>query len=93
MAIIVITGANRGIGRELARLWVAAGDRVITGNRAGVASAPGAEVLALDVTDGASVKAFAAALDGVAVDVLVNNAGTIGPDRQSAETWTSRGSP
>lgn len=85
MALVVITGGNRGIGLELARLYSSAGDRLVLGIRKPEAAAglPG-EALALDVGDDSSVAAFAAALDGRAVDILVNNAGIIGPDRQSA---------
>jgi NAD(P)-dependent dehydrogenase (short-subunit alcohol dehydrogenase family) len=39
--------------------------------------------LPLDVAEGDSVARFAAALGGRAVDILINNAGIIGPDRQS----------
>lgn len=87
---LVLTGANRGIGLELARRFLAAGGwRIHAGCRA-----PGrAEALAhlaaahpdrltihaLDVTDGASVAAFAQALGETHVDVLLNNAGMLNP--------------
>lgn len=84
MARIVITGGNRGIGRELARLYAAAGDEVVLGlRRSDVASGLPGEILALDVSSDESVAAFAAALKGRTVDLLINNAGVIGPDRQS----------
>ncbi len=38
----------------------------------------------LDVGDSESVASFATALAGRAVDILINNAGVLGPDRQSA---------
>lgn len=84
MARVVITGGNRGIGLELAKLYAAAGDEVILGVRHPVEGLPG-EALALDVGDDGSVAAFAAALAGRPVDVLINNAGIIGPDRQSPQ--------
>jgi len=84
MARVVITGGNRGIGLELARLYAEAGDEVVLGvRRPETASGAPGEVLPLDVASDASVGAFAEALGGRPVDVLVNNAGVIGPGRQS----------
>jgi NAD(P)-dependent dehydrogenase (short-subunit alcohol dehydrogenase family) len=85
MATVVITGGNRGIGFQLARLYAEAGDQVVLGVRSPKADAdlPG-ETFPLDVSDDKSVAAFAKALNGRAVDILINNAGIIGPDRQSA---------
>ncbi|MCE7797288.1 SDR family oxidoreductase [Sphingobium sufflavum] len=84
MATVVITGANRGIGRELAQLYAAAGHDLLLGVRQpdGAPTLPG-EILPLDVADDGSVTAFADALRDRTVDILINNAGVIGPDRQS----------
>jgi NAD(P)-dependent dehydrogenase (short-subunit alcohol dehydrogenase family) len=77
--IAVVTGANRGIGREIARKLVASGlDVVVTARDAADGRAASADVgaryLSLDVTDASSIDALAIELrDGV--DVLVNNAG------------------
>lgn len=83
---ILITGANRGIGLELARQYAADGWRVIgTARRPEAATelrAIGAIVMPLDVTDQASVDRLARDLDGQAIDVLVNNAGI------QSLTWT-----
>lgn len=85
MATIVITGGNRGIGLHLARIYAAAGDHVIIGTRKPETAQdlPG-EALTLDVSDDASVAAFANALAGRPVDILINNAGISGPKQQTA---------
>jgi NADP-dependent 3-hydroxy acid dehydrogenase YdfG len=73
-----VTGASSGIGAATAARLAAEGFDVVVGARRvdrleELASRIGARALPLDVTDAASVEAFAAALDRV--DVLVNNAG------------------
>jgi NAD(P)-dependent dehydrogenase (short-subunit alcohol dehydrogenase family) len=92
MTTTLITGANKGIGREVARrlladghdVWVAARDPA-RGREA--ADALGARFVELDVVDDASV---AAAAERVAaetgLDVLVNNAGIAGARKPVAET-------
>ena len=77
---IVITGANRGIGLALARLFAERGDEVHGTARAPqqaqeLRSTAGVVVHALDVRSDASVASFAAGLGDGPVDVLVNNAG------------------
>lgn len=81
MTTTLITGANKGLGKETARLLLAHGHTVYIGSRdaeRGRAAAEelGARFVQLDVTDDASV---AAALESIAadggLDVLVNNAG------------------
>lgn len=83
----VITGANRGIGLELARQLIARGVEVHGGVRdvgsAEALRATGARVHPLDVSDAASVAAFAAAIGDVAIDLVVNNAGIAGGPSQS----------
>ena len=81
----LITGANRGLGLELTRQLLDAGEEVVATCRAperaealrGLAAKHGqrARVLALDVSSTASVRAAADALAGERVDWLVNNAG------------------
>jgi len=81
MTTTLITGANKGLGKETARLLLSRGHTVYIGARdvdrgRAAAAELGARFVQLDVTDDASV---AAALDRVAaeggLDVLVNNAG------------------
>jgi NAD(P)-dependent dehydrogenase (short-subunit alcohol dehydrogenase family) len=80
VATVCITGANRGIGAELARLYQARGDTVVAACRVppGGPTTPGVEVVSgVDVTDDGGVTRLAEALDGRTVDVLVNNAGVL----------------
>jgi NAD(P)-dependent dehydrogenase (short-subunit alcohol dehydrogenase family) len=86
--VVLITGATKGIGRELARRLSERGDDVIVSARDGarsraVADEIGARAIELDVTDDASVAAAAGAIDEL--DVLVNNAAAY-------VDWTERGS-
>ena len=75
---ILITGANRGIGLELARQLHQRGDRVVATCRDPQSAEDlrgiGVRVESLDVTDPASVEALAGAIDHP-LDVLINNAG------------------
>jgi NAD(P)-dependent dehydrogenase (short-subunit alcohol dehydrogenase family) len=76
---VLVTGANRGIGLELAKQFLAGGYDVIGTARAPAEAtelrASGARVVALDVTDATSVAALVESLQGTAIDILVNNAG------------------
>jgi NADP-dependent 3-hydroxy acid dehydrogenase YdfG len=74
----VVSGASSGIGAATATRLAADGFDVVLGARrldrlTALADSIGARALPLDITDQASVDAFAGALDRV--DVLVNNAG------------------
>jgi len=82
MSNIVITGANRGIGLALARLFRDRGDNVIAVCResSDELDALGARVESgIDVTDSDSLSDLAVRLADVAIDVLVNNAGVMRP--------------
>ncbi|MET0897531.1 MAG: SDR family NAD(P)-dependent oxidoreductase [Mycobacterium sp.] len=72
-ATVLVTGANRGIGHHFVVESLRRGAKVYaTARRPELVDVPGAEVVRLDITDPASVKA-AAALAGD-VEVLINNA-------------------
>jgi NAD(P)-dependent dehydrogenase (short-subunit alcohol dehydrogenase family) len=71
----LVTGANRGLGLQLATQLRDRGARVYAAARnPGTVELPGVTPLALDVTDPASVTAAAQATGDVAI--LVNNAGS-----------------
>ncbi|MBB4184640.1 NAD(P)-dependent dehydrogenase (short-subunit alcohol dehydrogenase family) [Sinorhizobium terangae] len=76
---VLITGASRGLGRELARQYAAAGWPVIACARAATApDGEGIEHRQLDVADMGSIAALAAGLGGRPIDLLINNAGIRG---------------
>jgi NAD(P)-dependent dehydrogenase (short-subunit alcohol dehydrogenase family) len=86
MPVVLITGANRGIGLELTRQYLEAGWQVIACCRHPKDAdellslrSEHLDIRALDVTDLAGIEALAAQLSGVPIDVLINNAGIIGP--------------
>lgn len=74
-ATALVTGANRGIGREFAsRLLESGASKVYaTARRPELIDIPGVEAIRLDVTDWPSIAAAAAMAPDV--DLLVNNAG------------------
>ncbi|MCW3026446.1 MAG: short-chain dehydrogenase/reductase [Solirubrobacterales bacterium] len=84
MTTTLVTGANKGLGREVARRLVAEGHEVWAAARdvsrgRPVAEALGARFVRLDLTDDASVVAAAELVAGEGgLDVLVNNAGIAG---------------
>jgi len=91
--LVVVTGANSGIGKEAARRLAGAGAHVVMAVRTTakgdqaraeiLAEHPGAalEVRRVDLADLASVGEFADGLiaDGKPIDVLINNAGVMAP--------------
>jgi len=82
----VITGANRGIGRELVRQLLERGDEVHACMRdpaSGPPAAPKLHVHRVDVTDDAAVAALARELGDIAIDLVINNAGVYGGSQQS----------
>ena len=84
---VMITGTNRGIGLELVKKYAEAGWDVIATARNPDAAADLKAVAAkhkkiavekLDVTDVAAIEALAGKYRGKPIDVLINNAGTLG---------------
>ena len=94
MKTILLIGASRGIGQELARQYVADGWRVIATARSddGIASlkALGAQTLRLDVANPACNSGLSWQLDGEKIDLAIYVAGAM--DRASASTPPTRDS-
>jgi len=84
---VLVTGANRGLGLEFARQYLAQGYHVIGTARDPAAAVElkqlGAQVEQLDVADTASARALAARLKGQPIDILINNAGISGHGARS----------
>jgi NAD(P)-dependent dehydrogenase (short-subunit alcohol dehydrogenase family) len=85
--VALISGGNRGLGREVARELAALGYQVVIGARdlskgeeAAQEIATGAVARSLDVTDEESIRSTIASIEGDfgRLDVLVNNAGVEG---------------
>ncbi len=75
---VVITGANRGIGLELTRHYVAQGDQVICVCRrssAELESIAHQVISGIDVSEAADVSRLADEIGDQTIDILINNAG------------------
>ena len=88
MSTVLITGAARGIGFQLAQQYAQAGDRVLATcrspekatqlNAAAAASGGRLTVHRMEVGDSASVRSCATAIGNMPIDILINNAGVWG---------------
>jgi NAD(P)-dependent dehydrogenase (short-subunit alcohol dehydrogenase family) len=86
MAVVLVTGANRGLGLEFVKQYAEQGWQVEAASRSeasdlaalAVQHAPRVRVWRLDVADPASIAALATQLRGQPIDVLLNNAGYLG---------------
>ena len=82
-ATVVITGASSGIGLELCKQLTARGDVVFATCRTSnpdleAVGVTGGIVTGIDVTSADCAEKLRAALKGVSIDVLINNAGGMG---------------
>jgi NAD(P)-dependent dehydrogenase (short-subunit alcohol dehydrogenase family) len=92
MPAVLITGANRGLGLEFARQYLADGWQVFAAcrdpasagelQRSARDSSGSLTVVAMDVTDAASIRKAAAQLSDVAIDLVINSAGITGVSGQ-----------
>ena len=81
---VFITGANRGIGLELTRQYLAAGEKVFASVRDSSTEGlsrlterypDNLKIVMLDVTDESNIQNVAGSLEGTSIDLLINNAG------------------
>ena len=87
---VLVTGANRGLGLEYCRQLAAEGWLVIAATRdpegatdihsLAVEFPERVRLVRLDVVKDSDVQALASELRGVPLDMLINNAGTFGPE-------------
>ena len=101
MATVLITGANRGIGLEFVKQYLARGEKVIGTCRDIEAAEALAQLsannenlqlLTLDVASDESLMAFPAQLANIPIDIFINNAVVYGPrnsvfNNVDAENW------
>lgn len=89
MSFVLVTGADRGIGRALCLAYRARGDRVVAAclDDSEALRTRGIRVEAgVDVTSDTAIRGLAWRLadSGATIDILVNNAGVMGADRLGA---------
>jgi NAD(P)-dependent dehydrogenase (short-subunit alcohol dehydrogenase family) len=88
MTTVLITGANRGIGLEFARQYSQLGAEVIATCRradaAGELIGLDVEIMPLDVSSKASCEVLAQMVARRRIDILINNAGSMGTSEHTA---------
>ena len=100
METVVITGANRGIGLEMAKQLLNSNRRVIAGCRNpkeasalnDLSSDGDLSAFRLDLSDSDSIGDFCAQLSDMTIDVLINNAGVLDREKDgmlgvNADAW------
>ncbi|MEQ9489176.1 MAG: SDR family oxidoreductase [Alphaproteobacteria bacterium] len=75
MPTILITGANRGIGKALCDAYLADGWSVLAACRDPATAPQGATALTLDIGNEASIDTLVSSLEDKPIDILWNNAG------------------
>ncbi len=87
---IVITGANRGIGLELARQWKDRGERVtaLCRTASDELNELGVNVIeGIDITNDSDIARARESLSGEPVDILYNNAGLLTDENLNDMNW------
>ncbi|MCM8558179.1 SDR family oxidoreductase [Sphingomicrobium sediminis] len=92
MPNILITGGNRGIGREFVEQYAADGWNVITtarsqGDIADLGQINNVRAHRLDVSDPAEIDRFVGEIGDEPIDVFLNNAGIYGPREPERNGW------
>ena len=92
MPSVLITGANRGIGLEFVRQYAKMNWKVVATcrnpdkadqlNSLVSENADQIKVFFLDILDHSSIDDFAKLIHGEPIDIIINNAGIIGPTRE-----------
>ncbi|MGI9238845.1 MAG: SDR family oxidoreductase [Woeseiaceae bacterium] len=91
MPTLIITGANRGLGLEFVRQYAADGWTIATINRRSsdeldtLAAQHSIQIVTADLTDDEDLRRAVAEIDVPSIDLLINNAGTMGNGSFSAE--------
>lgn len=89
---VVVTGANRGIGLEIARILAERGETVFAVCRRSTPELDALSVQVLDevdVSDGQSVDSLGDRLRGETLDLLINNAGILNSGALDNLDWDS----
>lgn len=84
MKTVLVTGANRGIGLAFVQHYQQRGDRVIAICRQSSTELQqsGAQIIeGIDVSDADAVASLGKRLEGVSIDILINNAGILRDER------------
>ncbi len=96
MTTVLITGANRGVGLALSREYAASGASVLACCREPesasglieLAAAHDVRILGVHITEAQSVASLGQQLANRPIDILINNAGMIGPERSQQSLTT-----
>lgn len=92
MGTVLITGANRGIGLEMAKQYADNGWNVIgtardTEKATDLNAISNVKTMQLDAADDSSVDSFTRALGDQPIDIYINNAGIYGPQEFDRDGW------